>query len=191
MQGVIQKVHSLETSSFCSPYFSLVNSGSFYIYPPLPLQRAFVLVSYLPPLQESFATFMTLISNKNWGMKRKKRINFFVNSAYKVNVFLHSYIYNDNTNIYMFIKNVKQNKNVYPFLIKKTPLYVGLDSKQKTFSNCQATYQEEICLLFENQVIFFTLAKVQIGLTPPPSPPIILLVCFLRIPHSLHNKRTF
>ena len=39
---------------------------------------------------------------------------------------------------------------------KKTPLYTGLGSKQKTFSNCQATYQKELCLLFYNQTIFFT-----------------------------------
>ena len=39
---------------------------------------------------------------------------------------------------------------------KKTPLYAGLSSKQKTFSNCQAIYQKELCLLFENQAIFFT-----------------------------------
>ena len=36
---------------------------------------------------------------------------------------------------------------------KRTPLYARLGSKQKTFSNCQATCQKE--LLFENQAIFF------------------------------------
>ena len=46
---------------------------------------------------------MTLISNKkNQGVKREKRINFFVNSTYKMNVFTQ--LYNDNTNIYMFMK---------------------------------------------------------------------------------------
>ena len=39
---------------------------------------------------------------------------------------------------------------------KKAPLYAGIDSKQKTFSNYQATYQKELCLLFRNQAIFFT-----------------------------------
>ena len=39
---------------------------------------------------------------------------------------------------------------------KKTPLYAGLGSKLKTLSNCQATYQKELCLLLENQAIFFT-----------------------------------
>ena len=35
-----------------------------------------------------------------------------------------------------------KKKNVYTFLIKKTAFYAGLDSKQKTFGNCQATYQK-------------------------------------------------
>ena len=39
---------------------------------------------------------------------------------------------------------------------KKAPLRARLGSKQKTFSNCQAPYQKELCLLFENQAIFFT-----------------------------------
>ena len=59
-------------------------------------------------------------------------------------------------------------KKCLRFFNKKTPLYAGLGSKQKTFSNCQATYQKELCLLFENQAIFFHRANVQIGLTPPP-----------------------
>ena len=49
-----------------------------------------------------------------------------------------------------------KKKNIYAFLIKKTPLCAGLALKQKTFSNCQATYKKELCLLFENQAIFFT-----------------------------------
>ena len=71
-------------------------------------------------------------------------------------MFLHSYIYNDNTNIYMFLKNVKWKKKCIHLFNKKAPLYAGLGSKQKTFSNCQASYQKELCLLFENQEIFFT-----------------------------------
>ena len=43
-------------------------------------------------------------------------------------------------------KNVKEKKT----------LYAGLGPKQKAFSNCQATYQKELCLRFENQAIFFT-----------------------------------
>ena len=37
---------------------------------------------------------------------------------------------------------------------KKTPLYAGLGSKQKAFRNCQATYQKELCLLFEIRQFF-------------------------------------
>ena len=50
----------------------------------------------------------------------------------------------------------KKKKKCLRLFNKKTPLYAGLGSKQKTFSNCQATYQKELCLLFENQAIFFT-----------------------------------
>ena len=54
-------------------------------------------------------------------------------------------------------KRLMKKKNVYTFLIKKyLSLYAGLDPNQKTFSNCQTTYQEELCQLFENQTIFFT-----------------------------------
>ena len=60
-----------------------------------------------------------------------------------------------------------KKKNVYTFLIKKTAFYAGLDSKQKTFGNCQATYQKELCLLFENQQ-FFQRVKIE-RLDPTPS----------------------
>ena len=56
----------------------------------------------------------------------------------------------------MFIKKPEMKKKCLRFLSKKTPLYAGLGSKQKTFSNCQATCQKELCLLFENQAVFFT-----------------------------------
>ena len=46
--------------------------------------------------------------------------------------------------------NEKKKKKCPRLFNKKTPLYVGLGPKQKTFSNCQATYQKELCLLFEN-----------------------------------------
>ena len=42
-------------------------------------------------------------------------------------------------------------------LFNKKHLYTLDEAKnKKTFSNCQATYQKELCLLFENQAIFFT-----------------------------------
>ena len=80
-------------------------------------------------------------------------------------------------------KNVKWKKNVYTFLIKKPAFYAGLDSKQKTFGNCQATYQKELCLLFENQQ-FFQSENREAWLHSP-----FVLVHFLRTP--LHNINTF
>ena len=41
---------------------------------------------------------------KNLGVKREKRIFFFCKLNVKDQYFLHSYIYNDNENIYKFIK---------------------------------------------------------------------------------------
>ena len=40
---------------------------------------------------------------KNRGVKREKKIDFFVNSTKKINVF-YSYVYNDNKNIDKLIK---------------------------------------------------------------------------------------
>ena len=50
----------------------------------------------------------------------------------------------------------KKKKKCLRIFNKKTPLYAGLGSEQKTFNNCQATYQNELWLLFENPAIFFT-----------------------------------
>ena len=61
----------------------------------------------------------------------------------------------------MSIHNTHTHGNVHKKAINEKkkkmsrPLYAGLGSKQKTFSKCQATYQKELCLLFENQAIFF------------------------------------
>ena len=71
--------------------------------------------------------------------------------------------------------------NVYVFLIK-TQLYAGLGPKQKTFSNCQATCQKELCLLFEEKC--FTEQTYRYTSLPPP-------VCFYSLfndPLPLHNK---
>ena len=52
---------------------------------------------------------------------------------------------------------LNKKKKTCPCLFhKKTPSYAGVCSKQKTFSNCQATSQKKLCLLFENQAISFT-----------------------------------
>ena len=73
---------------------------------------------------------------------------------------------------------------------KKTPLYAGLGSKQKTFSNCQEIYQKELYLLFENQEIFFTERTYRWAC---PSPlPLFILVRFLRTPPpSPTARRTY
>ena len=80
-----------------------------------------------------------------------------------------------------------KKKNVYASFIKKALLYAGLGSKQKTFSNCQATYQKEFCLLFENQVIFSQIERTDRLDTPPV--PLFVLVRFLRT--SLPARRTY
>ena len=46
-------------------------------------------------------------------------------------------------------------KKIIRLFNKKALLYAGIDSKQQTFSNCQATYQKELCLLFEKSGKFF------------------------------------
>ena len=52
---------------------------------------------------------------------------------------------------------MKKKKKKCPRLFnKKTTLYARLGSKQKAVSNCQAIYQEELCLSFENLAIFIT-----------------------------------
>ena len=47
---------------------------------------------------------MTLISNKKSGGEKKEKNQFFCKLNIKEQYFLHSYIYSDNTNIYIFIK---------------------------------------------------------------------------------------
>ena len=69
-------------------------------------------------------------------------------------------------------------KKILRLLNKKTPSYAGLGSKQKSFSNCQATYQKELCLLFENQVFFSQSERTDRLDSPCP----FVLVRFLRTP---------
>ena len=40
---------------------------------------------------------------------------------------------------------LNEKKSVYTLLIKKTSLYAGLGSKQKTFNKYEATYQKDLC----------------------------------------------
>ena len=54
----------------------------------------------------------------------------------------------------MFFTLLYVHKKVYVFLMKKKNFYmVDLAQNSKTFSNCQATYQKELCL--KNHPILF------------------------------------
>ena len=77
----------------------------------------------------------------------------------------------------------KKKKKCLRLFNKKTPLYAGLGTKQKTFSNCQGTYQKQLCLLFENQALF-SQSECTDRLDPPflLPPPLFVLVRFLRTP---------
>ena len=70
---------------------------------------------------------------------------------------------------------------IYAFLIKKHLYILGQAQNSKTFSNCLAAYQKELCLPFEKSGNFFHRANVQIGMTPLP---LFIFVRFLRIPSS-------
>ena len=87
-------------------------------------------------------------------------------------------MYDNNKNIYMFIKKVL--RNVYTFLITKQLYMLDYAQNRKTFSNSQVTYQKEL-LLFEKSGYFFHRVNIEIGLTPPP--PGCFVFCFLRIFH--------
>ena len=76
---------------------------------------------------------------KNRIVEREKRMIF---SKLKPQWFLHKYIYDNNKNINMFIKESLKNKN---------------------FSNFQATCQEELYLLFEKSGNFFHRVNIEIG----------------------------
>ena len=110
---------------------------------------------------------------KNRRVKRQKRIFFFVNSTEKTNIF---YTVVCTIAIKLFTKNYKKfikkrfmKKTVYVFLIKKHLYLLDRAQNNKIFSNCQATYQKELCLLFEKLGNCFHRANEQIHLIPPPS----------------------
>ena len=77
-------------------------------------------------------------------------------------------------------KNFRDAFDAY-FEKEKTTFICWTRLKTETFSNCQATYQKELCLLFENQANFFTERTDRLDpLLHPPSLPVVILVCFLR-----------
>ena len=65
-----------------------------------------------------------------------------------------------------------------------------LDNAQnwKTFSNCQATYQKELCLSFEKSVNFFSQGKCKDSIEPP-SP--VHFRSHFKYPSLLYIERTF
>ena len=73
---------------------------------------------------------------------------------------------------------------------KKTPSYAGLSSNSKPFSNCQATYQEEI-YLFAVRIIKQCFA--QSGRTDrlDPPPPVRFRSLFKDSRPPFHDERTF
>ena len=84
-------------------------------------------------------------------------------------MFLHRYIYDNNSNTYMFI----YIKIVYTFLIK-----LSATTKQLIRSN-------SICCL-KNLAIFFHRVNIEIGFSPPL--PMFAFIQSLRHPPPLHNK---
>ena len=114
----------------------LVGLCSFCIY--LPPQCTFALVSY-PRLKKISANKRSMFFTKLYLYKYFIYIILYI--------FIHKYLH-----VY---KKTFLKKKCLRLFNKKTPLYAWLNSKQKTFSNCQATCQKDLCLLFEIQEIFF------------------------------------
>ena len=97
---------------------------STFWHPLLPCWYLFAL--HVPPPQRTFALFSYLLPSQKkfffeWKMgewKERKDLPFFINSAWTINIFFHSYIYIENKNTYK--KTLNEKRNVYDFLIKNT-----------------------------------------------------------------------
>ena len=88
------------------------------------------------------------------------------------NVFTQIYIYDNN------------NKNIYMLIYKKS-LKKCLRLFHKTFSNCQATYQKELYLLFEKSGNF---SQSEHRDRFDCTLSLFVFICSLRTPSPLHNK---
>ena len=64
----------------------------------------FILVSYPAPLSKKFREAYEFLNEKSGTEKKEKKLFFCKLNIKNYNVFLHSYIYNDNKNFYMLIK---------------------------------------------------------------------------------------
>ena len=134
LMGAFKKVH------FCSKFAVLDPLFSFPVCFTCALFLLNVSFSDLPHLlsekglQHDCRTNLANVyefSNEKMGSKKRK-INFFVKSTWKINVF-RSYIYMDNKNIYKFMKNIKWKKLCLHLFNKKTSLYAGLGWKPQNF----------------------------------------------------------
>ena len=66
---------------------------------------------------------------------------------------------------------------------KIAPLYARLGFKQKTFSNCQATYQKELCCLKVRQ--FFSHERMYRYAWSSPPPPVYFSYLFKDVPCTM------
>ena len=97
----------------------------------------YIRFSEIPPLSKKFrdaydAYFEKII--RGWKEKTQHKLNI------KDQCFLHSYIYNDNTNIYMFRKKnvkLKKQKKYLRLFNKKIPLCAGLDYPLRNICSSQ------------------------------------------------------
>ena len=95
-----------------------------------------VLALPLPLSQKTFRDVYKFSNEKSGSEKRGENWFFCWKLSIKNQCFLYIYIYNENKNIYKFIKkNVKLKKKKKSLRLcnlcnKKTPLYAGLSSKQ-------------------------------------------------------------
>ena len=156
-------------------------SVHFTCTPPSHPQSMYVCLSEFPPLKKSSATLMMLILNKKFeGWKEGKGL-IVCKLHIKDHCFLNSYIYNDNTNIYMFIKNVKWKENVYAFLIKNTFICWNM---LKTKKQLPSNFSERTawCLKITQ---FFSQSEHTDRLYLHPPLPLFVLVDFLRSPTPL------
>ena len=146
--GVIQKVRSLKTSNFWPPTppppLSIPVHFTYNSVPPqLP-----ALVSYPTPSQKKFKG-----AHENRGVKREKII-----ACFKLNIKDDNIFYTDvyTMTIKIFTSHKKNlTKCLCPF-------------NKEGFSNCQATYQKELYLLFKKLGNFFHRVNIEICLGPLP-----------------------
>ena len=86
---------------------------------------------------------------KNQGVKREKRIKriiFFVKQHKRSQCFLQSYIYNDNKNIYMFIKKTLNKKKIFLRLFNNALIcWTKLKTKNPVATGKQLIRKNSIC----------------------------------------------